>query len=734
MSISRDIIIKIKNNNAKLDKPLVVYERDHGLILNFKIQNHNYKYSENNILDSVDDDVLFAYSTLVNPQGYELSRQNGTVIDDVVQFVITEDMTDEISEIGIYQMQIHIVCEHSEFSIPPIEFEVKERLKGDSEGNNDAVGRAAVDISYLQTDEGSFMSEDGTLNIVWRVGDIISSTKLNEMVTYINEHAVQGPKGEKGEQGLQGEKGEKGEQGPAGADGRTPIKGVDYFTANDKAEMLNGYATETFVNNAIANAQLGGDGEVDLSSYATKNYVDSAINDTIDKGLIEVMKDVKKIPSNNDLLEIYNAISIPNDKYILVQRIDNNNYNIFIHFDENIYQRHVFSRDEQYIDTAVNKHPNGDPYANVICVLAELTLRSDCFFDDMRAVGTWTPSIQETYYNAEAGNKLSLDVFGTNIQLSLLNTTNAGKCRVTVDGEDFKMKDIELIDGQCIIDTYHTSGKTLDYTLETELEEGKHEVVITVLGEHNDASAGDRVYFRRLRTISRYTGQAVKSSDALFYNSISYVIPNVVKETAVSVDNVYVGWYHRYCYPESEPIIKIDGNITSMEVGEFIRCKNVDFTQVVNLIEPSTNDVFLKIDTVSAYNHEGIFIRNTATAQKLFNSPSYYPVMIGFHGNRIRFGNGVNDIGIGDDIEKPFDGITNLLVMNDDDQYISYAKILYIDNNVVDNPKKPHFYKHRPSGYFKIYFNNNNEVFDAGYSVTTLVQHSVKKSCNTRLI
>lgn len=459
------------------------------------------------------------------------------------------------------------------------------------------------------------------------------------------------------------------------------------------------------------------------------------INDTIDKGLVEVMDAVKKIPSNNDLLEIYNALSIPNDKYILVQRIDDNNYNIFIHFDENIYQRHVFSRDERYIDTTVSKHQNGDPYANAICVLAELTLRSDCYFDDMDAVGTWTLSIQDTYYNTEAGNKLSLDVFGTNIQLSLLNTTNAGKCRVTVDGEDLKMKDIELVDEQCIIDTYDARGKTIDYTLETDLEEGKHEVVITVLGEHSDASTGDRVYFHRLRTISRYKGQEVKSSDMLLYNSTTQVIPNIVKETAVSVDNVYVGWYHRHCYPESDPIIKIDGNITSMEVGEIIRCNNVDFTQVVNLIEPSTNDIFLKIDTVSAYNHEGIFIRNTATAQKLFNSPSYYPVMIGFHGNRIRFGNGVNDIGIGDDIEKPFgNDITNLLVMNDDEQYISYAKILYIDNNVVDNPERPHFYKHRPSGYFKIYFNNNDVVFDADYSITTLVQHSVKKSCNTRLI
>ena len=57
-----------------------------------------------------------------------------------------------------------------------------------------------------------------------------------------------------GPQGEQGPKGEKGEQGPAGADGKTPVKGVDYFTADDKVEMLDGYATETFVTNKIAEA------------------------------------------------------------------------------------------------------------------------------------------------------------------------------------------------------------------------------------------------------------------------------------------------------------------------------------------------------------------------------------------------------------------------------------------------------------------------------------------------
>ena len=33
--------------------------------------------------------------------------------------------------------------------------------------------------------------------------------------------------------------GEQGQQGPAGADGHTPVKGVDYFTENDKNELIN---------------------------------------------------------------------------------------------------------------------------------------------------------------------------------------------------------------------------------------------------------------------------------------------------------------------------------------------------------------------------------------------------------------------------------------------------------------------------------------------------------------
>nr|DAF39392.1 MAG TPA: collagen X [Caudoviricetes sp.] len=49
----------------------------------------------------------------------------------------------------------------------------------------------------------------------------------------------QGPKGETGATGPQGPAGATGPQGPQGPAGATPVKGTDYFTAADKAELVS---------------------------------------------------------------------------------------------------------------------------------------------------------------------------------------------------------------------------------------------------------------------------------------------------------------------------------------------------------------------------------------------------------------------------------------------------------------------------------------------------------------
>ena len=54
---------------------------------------------------------------------------------------------------------------------------------------------------------------------------------------WVNNGALQGAQGIQGEPGIQGEQGVPGIQGPAGKDGKTPVKGTDYFTQADKQEI-----------------------------------------------------------------------------------------------------------------------------------------------------------------------------------------------------------------------------------------------------------------------------------------------------------------------------------------------------------------------------------------------------------------------------------------------------------------------------------------------------------------
>ena len=143
------IDVKISDYNSELSKPLVIYERDRGLEIYFNLKEYAYKYDKkpSNLLENLVG--AYATVTLVNPSGDEININEVEITKEAkVKFVVTEDLTDELTEIGIYQLQIHVNNDvegrdTSVFSIPPFNFEVRERLKGssskdglfDSEGN-----------------------------------------------------------------------------------------------------------------------------------------------------------------------------------------------------------------------------------------------------------------------------------------------------------------------------------------------------------------------------------------------------------------------------------------------------------------------------------------------------------------------------------------------------------------------------------------------------------------------
>lgn len=90
--------------------------------------------------------------------------------------------------------------------------------------------------------------------------------------------------GPQGEKGPKGDKGDTGAQGPAGKDGApgadglttsVSVNGSVYTHVNGTITLpdypsIEGLATESYVNNAIANIDTSGGSDVDLSLYATK--------------------------------------------------------------------------------------------------------------------------------------------------------------------------------------------------------------------------------------------------------------------------------------------------------------------------------------------------------------------------------------------------------------------------------------------------------------------------------
>lgn len=115
-------------------------------------------------------------------------------------------------------------------------------------------------------------------------------------------------KGEKGDS----IKGEQGEQGPAGTDGRTPEKGVDYFTTQEIDEIKDDVKEDvsTEVKKEIENAL-----ENKTKNYVKPEQVVQMINEAIQKRKVEA-KDVQGLAQifKEEIDKVYENIQTYNQR------------------------------------------------------------------------------------------------------------------------------------------------------------------------------------------------------------------------------------------------------------------------------------------------------------------------------------------------------------------------------------------------------------------------------------
>ena len=320
--------INIYDNSAEIEEPVVLYKGDRNIEVQFIINNNPFKYKTG-------IDLTYGQLVIKRPTTDPIFSDVAKLSSGKVLFTITGEMIDELVELGNYDFQVRLLNadKTSRATLPPVTagILIKEPVCEEEGVNYSLTGysRAATgEVLDVFDENGDY------IKTTWVHGDLITDSKLNKIenaLYEINDNSsnyalktdipsidglatesyidkaietielTPGPKGDKGdkgdpgkdgkdgEQGPKGDKGEQGETGPAGADGKDGADFTyDMFTPEQLAALkgpqgekgdkgdtpsLDGYATETYVTNAIANAQLGGgDGTVDLSGYATKDH------------------------------------------------------------------------------------------------------------------------------------------------------------------------------------------------------------------------------------------------------------------------------------------------------------------------------------------------------------------------------------------------------------------------------------------------------------------------------
>ena len=126
MAITKDLEIKINGDKANFTEKFYVYQGDRGIELNIKVSMPKLQISKKNTSLLAELEGASGGAIILKPNGNVVGQKDIVITDNVIKFIITHELTDELDEIGMYQVQFHLYDgENNRITIPPVEFEVK---------------------------------------------------------------------------------------------------------------------------------------------------------------------------------------------------------------------------------------------------------------------------------------------------------------------------------------------------------------------------------------------------------------------------------------------------------------------------------------------------------------------------------------------------------------------------------------------------------------------------------
>ena len=186
--------ITINKGDSTIDKPVIIYRGDYEVELRFTIVDTEFKYINGNNNKSTEK-PSHAQLAILGPNGTNMFSEITPCMEGHVAFVLTKEMIDELSEVGLYSFQIRLFdyYRESRVSIPPVKYGIEVREPVASEDHINTVDEAMTGYSIAKTsvlDEpvGPTFDDNGQYNKTdWETGDRISEGRLNKIEDAIDQ-------------------------------------------------------------------------------------------------------------------------------------------------------------------------------------------------------------------------------------------------------------------------------------------------------------------------------------------------------------------------------------------------------------------------------------------------------------------------------------------------------------------------------------------------------------------
>ena len=178
--------LTIKENESVCDSTIVLYRGDRNVQIRFILVNNIFKVVNQ----------TYAQMIIIRPSKESLFTKTERIENNTVVLTITEEMIDELKEVGSYTFQIRLYDDTrtSRITLPPcnagLYVEEPIAIESDTRINDARINFATVKYSDETLDT---FDEEGNYNVTeWLSGDIISDVRMNKIenaLYSINEKA-----------------------------------------------------------------------------------------------------------------------------------------------------------------------------------------------------------------------------------------------------------------------------------------------------------------------------------------------------------------------------------------------------------------------------------------------------------------------------------------------------------------------------------------------------------------